>query len=102
MSNGVIIIGAGHAGGSAAGFLRQYGYQDSITLLGAEPYLPYQRPPLSKAWLKGDATLDDLYLRGDTFYADQYIDAQISTVCDSILTDEKTVVLTDGFEITYD
>ena len=44
---------AGHAGGSAAAFLRQFGWQGAITLVGTEPLLPYQRPPLSKAWLKG-------------------------------------------------
>lgn len=102
MSSGVVIIGAGHAGGAAAGFLRQYGYTDAITLLGAESYQPYQRPPLSKAWLKGEAGLDDLYLRSENFYADQGIDARLNTCCDAILRDRKIVVLTDGSEIAYD
>ena len=101
-NQGVVIIGGGHAGGAVAGFLRQYGYSDSITLIGAEPYLPYQRPPLSKAWLKGEATLDDLYLRGDSFYKDQAIDARTNSCCDAILPDQKTVVLTDGDHIYYD
>ncbi len=101
-SQGVVIIGGGHAGGAVAGFLRQYGYADSITLIGAEPYLPYQRPPLSKAWLKGEAALDDLYLRGDTFYTDQGIDARTNTCCDAILPDQKTVVLTSGDHVYYD
>lgn len=101
-SQGVVIIGGGHAGGAVAGFLRQYGYADSITLIGAEPYLPYQRPPLSKAWLKGEAALDDLYLRGDTFYTDQGIDARTNTCCDAILPDQKTVVLTSCDHVYYD
>ena len=48
---GIVILGAGHAGGSAAAFLRQYGWKGGITLVGEDPILPYQRPPLSKAWL---------------------------------------------------
>ncbi|HEX2800736.1 MAG TPA: FAD-dependent oxidoreductase, partial [Phenylobacterium sp.] len=47
----VVILGAGHAGGAAAALLRQYGFEGPITLVGEEPILPYQRPPLSKGWL---------------------------------------------------
>ena len=54
-SNDVVIVGAGHAGGSVAAVLRQYGWKGPITLVGAEPIPPYQRPPLSKAWLKREA-----------------------------------------------
>ena len=64
----VVIVGAGHAGGSAAALLRQYGWQGPITLIGAEPVPPYQRPPLSKAWLKGEGNLADLLLRPAAFY----------------------------------
>jgi len=101
MSQSVVIIGAGHAGGSAAGFLRQYGFEGHITLVGSEPYLPYQRPPLSKAWLKGEASLDDLYLRGDTFYADQNIDAHVNTQALSIDRADKTVTLLGGIVLPY-
>ena len=62
---GVVIIGAGHAGGTAAALLRQYGYEAPITLVGEEPIAPYQRPPLSKAWLKGEADADSLALKPD-------------------------------------
>ncbi len=99
---GVIIIGAGHAGGSAAGFLRQYGFTGEITLIGEEPYLPYQRPPLSKAWLKGEASLEDLYLRGDTFYDDQTIKTHLNTRAGAINRDGKTVTLLNGGTIAYD
>ena len=54
-STHVVIVGAGHAGGSVAALLRQYGWRGPITLIGAEPVPPYQRPPLSKAWLKREA-----------------------------------------------
>ncbi len=98
---GVVIIGAGHAGGSAAGFLRQYGYTGDITLVGAEPYLPYQRPPLSKAWLKGEAGLDDLYLRGENFYDDQAVVTRLNTRCYAIDTAAKTVSM-EGGSLAYD
>ena len=100
--SGVVIIGAGHAGGAAAGFLRQYGFEGQITLVGAESYLPYQRPPLSKAWLKGEASLDDLYLRGDTFYTDQNIDARVNTQAVLIDRAGKTVTLLGGITLPYD
>ena len=54
----VVIVGAGHAGGTAAALLRQYGFDGPITMVGDEPIPPYQRPPLSKAWLKGEADAD--------------------------------------------
>ncbi|HXT79809.1 MAG TPA: FAD-dependent oxidoreductase, partial [Acetobacteraceae bacterium] len=68
-SQRIVIAGAGHAGGSAAALLRQFGWPGAITLIGAEPLPPYQRPPLSKAWLKGEADADSLALRPAAFYA---------------------------------
>ena len=97
----VVIVGAGHAGGAAAGFLRQYGYTGEITLVGAEPYLPYQRPPLSKAWLKSEASLDDLYLRGENFYADQSITTRLETHCEAIDLSGHAVVLPGGERVVY-
>lgn len=102
MITGIVIIGAGHAGGAAAGFLRQYGFDGPIILIGAEPYLPYQRPPLSKAWLKGEAGLDDLYLRGDSFYDDQTIATHLQTQVIAIDRMVKTVRLSDGTSLGYD
>ena len=102
MEAGVVILGAGHAGGAAVGFLRQYGFAGPITMIGAEPYLPYQRPPLSKAWLKGEAGLDDLYLRGETFYANQRIDALVNTWSNAISPSDKTIVLTSGVTVAFD
>ncbi len=100
--SGVVIVGAGHAGGAASGFLRQYGYAGEITLIGAEPYLPYQRPPLSKAWLKGEAALDDLYLRGENFYPDQLITTRLETHCDAIDLSGHAMILPGGERIVYD
>src|SRR6185436_9505537 len=70
----VVIVGAGHAGGTAAALLRQYGYAGPIALIGEEPIAPYQRPPLSKAWLKGEADAESLALKPVEFYAGAGID----------------------------
>ncbi|BEV10872.1 FAD-dependent oxidoreductase [Asticcacaulis sp. DW145] len=101
MSAGVVIIGAGHAGGSAAAFLRQYGYEGPITLIGDEPHLPYQRPPLSKAWLKGEASGDDLYLRPQDFYDEANIAVWLERRVEAIDTKDKTVTI-DGEPVGYE
>lgn len=98
---GVVIIGAGHAGGSAAAFLRQYGYEGPITLIGAEASLPYQRPPLSKAWLKGEASGDDLNLRPQDFYDSNAIDVRLSTWVEAIDPDAHEIILSEG-RLAYD
>jgi len=69
----IVILGAGHAGGACAALLRQYGHEGTISLVGDEPIPPYQRPPLSKAWLKGEADAESLALRPLSFYADNDI-----------------------------
>src|SRR6187397_1821162 len=70
----VVIIGAGHAGFQLAMSLRQHGFAERITLLNDEGHLPYQRPPLSKAYLKGTGGPDSLMFRPEKFYSDQNID----------------------------
>lgn len=92
----VLIIGAGHAGGSAAAFLRQYGHDGPIVLAGDEMAPPYQRPPLSKAWLKGEAGLEDLLLRPESFYAEQDIELRVGVTAVSIDRASKTAVFADG------
>jgi len=98
---GVVIVGAGHAGGTAAALLRQYGYEAPITIVGDEPVAPYQRPPLSKAWLKGEADAEALMLRPESFYAEKAIGLRLSTSVASIDRAAKTVVLTDGERLPY-
>jgi len=98
----VVIVGAGHAGGTAAALLRQYGFAGPITLLGAEPIPPYQRPPLSKAWLKGEADEDSLALKPLDFYAGQNIDLRMSVSVASISRALKAVTLAGGEVLTYD
>ena len=98
----VLIIGAGHAGGTAAALLRQYGHAGPIVLAGEEAAAPYQRPPLSKAWLKGEAGLDDLLLRPESFYVEQAIDLRLGVTATAIDAAARTVAFSDGTTDTYD
>ncbi|MFA4949992.1 NAD(P)/FAD-dependent oxidoreductase [Brevundimonas sp.] len=98
----VVIIGAGHAGGTAAALLRQYGFEGQIVLAGSETVPPYQRPPLSKAWLKGHAERDDLLLRPDSFYVEQNIDLRLGVTATAIDRAGRSVAFSDGMTETYD
>ena len=98
----VVIVGAGHPGGSAASLLKASGFAGEIVLIGAEPVAPYQRPPLSKAWLKGEADLESLLLRPDTYYAEQGIDLRTGVVANAISPADHTVTLSDGTVEPYD
>ena len=69
----IVIIGAGHAGASLAIKLRVLGHQGAITLIGEESAFPYERPPLSKAYLLGKLERERLYLRPDSFYSEHQI-----------------------------
>src|ERR1700722_3432302 len=99
---GVVIIGAGHAGGTAAALLRQYGYAAPITLVGEEPIAPYQRPPLSKAWLKGEADADSLALKPEAFYGEAGIAMILGVKATAIDRAARTVGLSDGRTLPYD
>lgn len=98
----VVILGAGHAGGTCAALLRQYGFAGDITLLGEEPIPPYQRPPLSKAWLKGEADAESLALKPLDFYAENRIEFRPNTRASKLYRAEKVVELSDGWAVPYD
>ncbi|MES2033455.1 MAG: FAD-dependent oxidoreductase [Pseudomonadota bacterium] len=98
----VVILGAGHAGGSAAAFLRQYGHEGEIVLVGEEPIPPYQRPPLSKAWLKGEADADSLALKDTDWYAENGCDLKLGVRAVSLNRGARTVTLSTGETIGYD
>ncbi|MET0293467.1 MAG: FAD-dependent oxidoreductase [Phenylobacterium sp.] len=103
MSQGhVVILGAGHAGGMAAAHLRQWGYTGPITLVGEEPIPPYQRPPLSKAWLKGQANADDLTLKPVEFYGEHQIDFRPGVAGVQIDRTKREVTLSDGAVLHYE
>ncbi len=96
-----IIIGAGQAGQSIATTLRGQGFDGEITLIGEEPVPPYQRPPLSKAYLLGDMELDRLFLRPESYYADENIILRMGTPVTAIDPTAKTVTLGDEV-LSYD
>ncbi|MBS0294886.1 MAG: FAD-dependent oxidoreductase [Proteobacteria bacterium] len=98
----VVIVGAGHAGGSAAAFLRQFGFRGEIVLIGDEPLAPYQRPPLSKAWLKGEADGESLLLRPESFYAEENIALRLGVRVQRIDRAAREVVLEDGERLSFD
>src|SRR5690348_4379592 len=97
----VVIVGAGHAGGTAAAMLRQFGYEGPITIVGDEPIAPYQRPPLSKAWLKGEADAEALMLRPINFYTEHGIELILGVRATRIRRADATVELSDGKVLPY-
>lgn len=98
----VIIIGAGQAGGETAQRLRQGGFEGEITLIGEEPVAPYQRPPLSKAYLKGDLDIDRLMLRPASVYAEERIALLTKTRGVWIDRANRKVRVEGGRELPYD
>src|SRR5690606_19369915 len=102
MNKRIVIIGAGQAGGTAAAQLRQQGYEGEVVLIGNEQVPPYQRPPLSKAWLKGEAAATDLYMKPESFYADKQIDLRLGRSAEAIDTSTMTVRLDDETEVKFD
>ena len=98
----VVIVGAGHAGGTVASLLRQYGHAGPITLIGDEPIAPYQRPPLSKAWLKGEADAESLALRPLAYYAENNIDFRPNVRAAKLERSDRKLVLSNGETLSYD
>jgi 3-phenylpropionate/trans-cinnamate dioxygenase ferredoxin reductase subunit len=101
-SERVVVVGAGQAGGEVVAALRQGGFLGRITLVGDEPIYPYSRPPLSKAYLKGETTAEDLLLRHIDVYERNEIDVRVSTSVVGIDTANGCVALSDGEELSYD
>jgi 3-phenylpropionate/trans-cinnamate dioxygenase ferredoxin reductase subunit len=96
----VLIVGAGHAGFQVAASLRQHGHSERICLINDEAHLPYQRPPLSKAYLKGEGRPDSLMFRPDKFYRDQNIEL-IGDRAVSIDRAARRLLLASGSSLDY-
>ena len=96
----VLIAGAGHAGFQLAVSLRQLGYEGRVCLINDEAHLPYQRPPLSKAYLKGDGKPDSLMFRPEKFYHDQHIEL-IADRAVSIDRPARKLLLASGAALDY-
>lgn len=99
--SGIVVVGAGQAGASLVARLRALGHDGRITLIGAEPLPPYQRPPLSKAYLKGEMALERLFLRPQAFYSDNDIDLRLGRAVTALEPVSRSITL-DGERIGYD
>ncbi|WP_205752031.1 NAD(P)/FAD-dependent oxidoreductase [Cryptosporangium phraense] len=97
-----VIAGAGQAGVQVAASLRQTGYAERILLIGDEPVLPYQRPPLSKSYLLGTTTQDSLNLRPQTFYEAQSIDLLTGVQVSGVDLTTTRAELDDGTHLHWD
>lgn len=97
----ISVIGAGQAGASLVAKLRSLGFDGDLTLIGEEPVPPYQRPPLSKAYLLGEMEAERLYLRPREFYDDQKVTLQLGARVDQIDKAAKTLTIGDE-TIAYD
>ena len=96
----VVIVGAGLAGLRTAEELRKANFEGTIVLVGSEPHLPYDRPPLSKDVMRGER--DDTTLKPREFFDDKQIELWLGTAVESVDTAAKSITLTDGTQIGYD
>lgn len=97
----IVIVGAGHGGVEAAHSLRQNGFAGTIVLIGDEPHLPYQRPPLSKDFLKGDGTRP-LALKGEVVYGQHNIGLRLGRRAVKLDRPAHAVLLDNGEAVPYD
>ena len=99
---GIVVVGGGQAGASLVAKLRALGYDGALTLICAEPVPPYQRPPLSKKYLLGEMEVERLYLRPESFYADEDITLLTGDPVTVIDPAARTVTLGSGTVLDYD
>jgi 3-phenylpropionate/trans-cinnamate dioxygenase ferredoxin reductase component len=98
----VAVVGTGQAGFQAAASLRQDGFAGRITMIGDEPVLPYQRPPLSKSYLARESALDELWLRPETFYTQHQIDLMARETVTGIDRVGRRLRLASGSALSWD
>jgi len=98
----IVVIGGGQAGAQAVQSLRQFGYEGEITLVGDEAALPYQRPPLSKAYMKGELAEDRLYFKPAAWYEDNKVETLLSQRVEKIDRANRKVLLQHGGHLDYD
>src|SRR5690349_24695286 len=102
MMRRVVVVGASVAGGTAAATLREKGFDGDVTLIGAEPHPPYERPPLSKSLLRGETPFDHCLIRPGAFWSERRIDARLGVAATSIDLASKVVNLADGSKVSFD
>jgi 3-phenylpropionate/trans-cinnamate dioxygenase ferredoxin reductase subunit len=97
-----VIVGGGLAGAKAAQALREEGFEGSIVLVSAEPELPYERPPLSKDYLRGESPREKARVHPEAFYEENSIDLRLATTAEEIDTESNEVVLSTGERLGYE
>src|ERR1700722_13902210 len=102
MISTVLIIGGGQAGAQAIDTLRREGFAGRIVLVSDEPYLPYQRPPLSKKFLSGELAADRLPFRHQSFYDEHRVELKLARRGVRLDLGKRCVALVNGEEIIYD
>ena len=102
MSEHFVIVGAGQAGGQAASTLRQKGFAGRVTLIGSEPYPPYQRPPLSKKFLSGELPLERLLIKPTSFYEKKDVALRLDTTVERLCVDSGQLDLANNENLEFD
>jgi 3-phenylpropionate/trans-cinnamate dioxygenase ferredoxin reductase subunit len=102
MISTIVIIGAGQAGAQAIDTLRREGYQGRLILVGDEPHLPYQRPPLSKKFLSGELPMERLPFRHQSFYDEHGVELKLGTRAGELDPKARRVTLSTGETLDYD
>ena len=97
-----VLVGGGLAGAKTAEALRTEGFDGEIVLIGAEPELPYERPPLSKDYLRGESPRDDARVHPESFYREQRVDLRLGTTVESIDPGAHEVELRGGERLAFD
>ena len=98
----IVVVGAGLAGARAVEALRERGYVGRLVLVGAEPYRPYERPNLSKSFLVGDSTLEELFVHPDGWYADHDVELLLDETVSALDAAAHRVRFKDREAIAYD
>jgi 3-phenylpropionate/trans-cinnamate dioxygenase ferredoxin reductase subunit len=98
----LIIVGGGMAGAIAAQTLREEGFDGSITLFGQEPNVPYERPPLSKDYLQGNAERDSIFVHPESWYAEHDVELSLGDAVTSLDPAARTVTTSTGTQLRYD
>ena len=101
MTNRCVIVGAGHGAAEIGAALRKEGWEGEIVIVGEESLPPYQRPPLSKAYLSGDIEVERLHIRPAAFYEKQNIELKLGVRVTSINRDKQYVDLDNGESLDY-
>jgi 3-phenylpropionate/trans-cinnamate dioxygenase ferredoxin reductase subunit len=97
-----VIVGASLAGATAAAALRDEGFDGDVVLIGSEPTFPYERPPLSKTFLRGESTIQEAMVRPEAFYADNRIETRFGTTVLGVDGAARTITVAGGDPIGFD